>query len=510
MYIEQFRIAGIRCFEDTGRIHLSPKCNVLTGQNNAGKSTVLKAFLALQGSPFVLPADHRRGSQFCFMDYVFRKFPTDLTVRPGQINNPDVYIRRPYRAPEPQPPNPNFFRYDMPDDQVFFGQSRPNHAFIPFLARRKTQNFDQNVNRDTQQVVQGTLSNLYSRIDLVATAGHPRHEAFKQAVQDVIGIPITTKSSQNGKEAGFYLGEDDASFVTLDRMGDGVSEMVALLVELSLEKDRIFLLEEPETNIHPKGLKAVLEMIRKSSEQNQFIIATHSNIVVRELGANDGTKIFNVFRDDNDVKKSSRIEEVERNPAARFAVLRSLGYDFADMELHEAWLFLEESSAERIIEEVLIPHFAPALKGRLRTFSAGGANNVAPSVSEFQRLIVFVHLQQVYKERIWVRADGDEPGIAAIKQLHQKFDYLTDETCACFKAGDFELYYPEVFKQRIADALAIGDKHSRRKAKLELLNDVLIWSASAEPEKMAAWGKSAEEVCAFLKSIETSLAKTAK
>jgi hypothetical protein len=308
MHVERLRIAGIRCFEDTGDISLSPRCNVFTGQNNAGKSTILKAFLALQGSIFSVPADARRGTPFCFTEFVFRDFPTDLGVRIGRVSQSNLYLRRIYRPAPPNIPSGTFHHHDIQDDQPFFVPTRPSHVFIPFLARRKTQSFDQSVNSQTQQSVTGNLSNLFSRIDLVATAGHPRHEDFKQAVNDVIGIPITTRASANGKEAGFYLDED--TFVTLDRMGDGVSEMVALLVELSLEKGRIFLLEEPETNLHPKGLKALLGMIRKASERNQFIIATHSNIVVRELGSDDNTKVFNVYREDNDVQKPSHIEEV--------------------------------------------------------------------------------------------------------------------------------------------------------------------------------------------------------
>jgi hypothetical protein len=178
------------------------------------------------------------------------------------------------------------------------------------------------------------------------------------------------------------------------------------------------------------------------------------------------------------------------------------------MELHEAWLFLEEASAERIIEDVLIPHFAPSLKGKLRTFSAGGAGNVAPSVAEFQRLIVFVHLQQVYRKRIWVRADGDQAGTDAIKKLRAKFDYFTDDTCASFTASDFEIYYPSAFDERVKSILEIAGRDEKKKAKLALLHDVLTWSASGESEKVEAWGNSAAEIIDFLQSIEAIIANT--
>src|SRR5262249_34518160 len=159
------------------------------------------------------------------------------------------------------------------------------------------------------------------------------------------------------KEAGFYLDRD--TFVTLDRMGDGIAEMVALIVELCLEEGKIFVLEEPELNLHPSGLKSLLSMVRKASIKNQFVIATHSNIVVRELGSDDNARVFRVYRESDNQLSPSIVEEVPKEPSAHLQLLRELGYDFADLGFYEGWLFLEESSAEQIINKVLIPKFAP-------------------------------------------------------------------------------------------------------------------------------------------------------
>ncbi len=288
-------------------------------------------------------------------------------------------------------------------------------------------------------------------------------------------------------------------------MGDGVSEMVALIVELCLERGKIFVLEEPETNLHPAGLKALLSMIRRVSEQNQFIIATHSNIVVRDLGAEPDTKVFRVYRDGSNYKSPSMVEEVSRTPAAHLALLRELGYEFTDVGLYDGWLFLEESSAETIIADVLIPYFAPGLKGRLRTYSSGGVTNVEPSVAEFQRLVTFVHLQPVYEGRLWVRTDGDDGGKAAVQTLREKFPYLTEKSCATFTEAQFEHYYPEHFKPRVAEVLAVQDKREKRKAKAELLQSVLGWTAANREEAFDAWAMSAAEPIALLKFIGEEL-----
>lgn len=282
--------------------------------------------------------------------------------------------------------------------------------------------------------------------------------------------------------------------------------MVALIVELCIERNKIFVLEEPETNLHPSGLKALLAMIRTASEHNQFFIATHSNVVVRELGGMEGGKVFRVFRDGESYTSPSKVEEVERTPSAHLELLRELGYEFTDFDLFDAWLFLEEASAERVIRDILIPFFAPKLHGRLRTYSAGGATNLEPSVSDFQRLVVFVHLQPVYKDRLWIRADGDAAGEGAVMKIREAFAYLNEDALCTFGKAQFELYYPQFFQEKVNEVLAIEDKRNRRRQKEELLQEVLNWTEANKDEALAAWEISAQEPIKLLKSIQTKLA----
>lgn len=500
MKVDKFRVAGIRCFDDTGDIELSPRCNIFVGQNNAGKSTLVKALLGFQYLPF--SGDERAGAANSFVTATFSGFsPSDLLQGFAAPPPRRLYAVQGYRggAPPPPPREPNEI---LRGGRTLFIPNRPNHVFVPFLAKRKTQQFDQNVTLNIQNQLTGTLNNLYSRIDRLATTG-PGHEEFQKALLEIIGLPITTKASQNGKEAGFYIDKDN--FVTLDRMGDGVAEMAGLIVELCLERGKVFLLEEPETNLHPKGLKALLSMVRASSEHNQFIIATHSNVVVRELGVDGATKVFRVYRDGQEATTPSHVELIPRTPAARVELLRELGYEFTDLGLHDAWLFLEEASAEQVVNDVLMPFFAPELKGRLRTYSAGGISNVEPGVAEFQRLVVFVHLQPAYEGRLWIRVDSGEDGKSVVDKLRTTFSYLTDETCSQFSAAEFERYYPAQFQERAAAVLAIGNRKEKQVSKTLLLKDVLQWSCDDPAEAKSAWETSAAEPIELLRSIRKAI-----
>ena len=493
MRISSIRLSGIRCFADTGDIQLGPGCNILVGQNNVGKSTIVKTIIDWQIGIVKSHAEVRPGS----LDSKFEITVDDISPKDPLLEKTNEKNSERYSVVWPGHTQRGELNY-LVERPTIFDNRWPTNFVVPFITKRKAYKFDHNVSTAAHSAIDGTFLNLYARIDRVATPGITAHELYKAAVTEIVGVFITTRSSESGKQAGYYF--DDDNFVTLDNMGDGVSEIVALVVELSLAEHKVFVLEEPETSLHPKALKALLNLIRESATKNQFIITTHSNIVVRELAV-EGTRIFRVFRDEEQLKAPSNVALVENNPAAHRELLRELGYEFGDFDLHEGWLFLEEASAETIIRDVLIPLFAPTLTGRLRTFSASGVTNVEPSVSEFQRLITFIHLDPVYRDRLWIRVDGDPPGVETIGNIHKKFPYLAEPRAKYFSASKFEDFYPKAFSSEVDSAFSIKNKQERQDAKEKLLRKVVEWTNKNQEDARLEWEKCASEPIALLQLI---------
>lgn len=494
-------MVGIRCFEDTGDISFGNRFNIIVGQNNAGKSAFLKGILNYQG--FLLDdADIRPSSEESWVTISLGEvLPTDqFGGKPASQGSMRISMNLRNSAQGLYSDLPQSF-FNVPS-QAFI-PTRPNHVIVPFLAKRKASGFNEQVNSGVQLPITGTFHNLYANLSVVTVTGHPANEAYSAASREILGVEITTKPSAGGTVAGFYLDADN--FITLDRMGDGVTEIIALITELCLARNKIFVLEEPETNLHPRGLKALLKLVRASAEYNQFFIATHSNVVVRELGGERDSLVYRVYRDGATPQSPSQIEQVERSPAAHLRLLRELGYEFTDFDLYEGWLFLEESSAERVIRDILIPNFFPSLRGRLRTFATNGVANLESSVSEFRRLITFVHLQPAYEGRLWVRADGDEAGLAVIDKMRETFADYDDNVLATFQQPQFELYYPQNFQEAVQQALALQDKRAKMAAKTSLLNDVLDWTNENADAAKAAWAASAAEPLELLSSISNKL-----
>ncbi len=377
----------------------------------------------------------------------------------------------------------------------------PEHVFIPFFSKRKVGSYTESVVNFSGKLILPNLSNFAQKL-VGLPAAHPSYKIYSSACEQVLGFTVCHVESNGGVKPGAFF--PDGTPISIEQMGEGVANIAAFLYELTVSKEKIFLIEEPENDLHPNALKALLDLIIESSKNNQFIISTHSNIVLSHLGAEPRTRLYEIKNKNNSFPVEAAVNEISKNPGDRFRVLNELGYAFTDYQLWDGWLFLEESSAETIIKKYLIPWFVPALKN-IRTVSAAGVTNIEPFFRDFRRLVLFTHLESVYKNKTWVLVDGDDKGKEIIHKLKSEFNDWPMEKFNCFQEVNFENYYPVFFSDRIATILLIADKETKRIEKKILLQDVCSWLDLATDEVKKELKLSAAEVIDFLKKIAKEL-----
>ena len=169
-------------------------------------------------------------------------------------------------------------------------------------------------------------------------------------------------------------------------------------------------------------------------------------------------------------------------------------------------MILEESSAERIIRDFIVPWILPGL-ARVRFLSAGGVSAVPGTFEEFRRLFLFAHLEAQYFGRAWTVTDGDEAGIAIRDQLRASYKSWPADTFLVWSKPNFEDYYPSRFSQAAVEALSKHDKKSRREAKKRLFDEVVNWLQTApRTEAEAELRESAAEVIDVLIRVQQVLA----
>ena len=335
----------------------------------------------------------------------------------------------------------------------------------------------------------------------------PAHNLYMRACEEILGFLVTTAHTGQGKRAVYTIQNMDN--IPLLAMGEGVMNILGLVVHLAMAQHRLFLIEEPENDVHPKALKSLLDLIAEKAETNQFIVTTHSNIVLKRLGAIPDAKVFNVEYKFVERMPTSTVVEIGPSTDERQTVLSDLGYELNDVGMWDAWLFLEESSAEKIIREYLVPWFADSLNGRLRTFSTHSLSEVGPKFRDFNDLFVFLHLEPVYRNRAWVLIDGGESESKILLDLRAKYhpSGWRETQFRQLPHHDFEEYYPIEFAGQVARIKALGDKKAIREAKKLLLENVEAWIKTDQSQARKAFESSASDVIAVLTDIKTELDK---
>jgi AAA15 family ATPase/GTPase len=502
MKITAIELTNIRGFKKLDKTEFSERINVFVGANNSGKSTILHSIFALQRSRVFTSADVTIGEQRGLVKvYFVGKHIGNTIYENGSYFefNPSDQVRR------------IFNQHGLHSNNTrLYPEIEPNNLIYPYLSKRKTITFNDVINEQNTNEVSGDFRNLFSKIDrLVTPQFQPANSEYIRACKDILGFEISTLASSGGKKGVYFVHNQE--HIPLASMGEGVSNIIGLITDLCVAENKIFLIEEPENDIHPTALKALLKLIIEKSDTNQFFISTHSNIVMKYLGGVSDTKIFNINSELSDPNRPklfvSNLSVVPNKPEDRKAVLESLGYEFYDFELWSAWLFLEESSAEVLIRDYFIKWYAPKLKDKLRTFSANSTTQIIPKFDDFNRLFVFLHLEPVYKNMVWVIIDSGEEEKKIIDSLKTTYvkNGWNEENFSQFSEHDFEKYYPAKFTSKIKSVLAESNNQKKRDAKKALLNEVKQWILSDEKIAKDAFKTSAKSVIEKLKEIEKSI-----
>ena len=111
------------------------------------------------------------------------------------------------------------------------------------------------------------------------------NQLFGSVIPLVIGEDVKiTNSEMSGASMIYSYGDTLASYPQVQNQGDGIKSFVGIILYLMIDHYRIFLIDEPESFLHPPQAKIMGEIIGQSlSEHQQAFISTHSEDVVKGL-----------------------------------------------------------------------------------------------------------------------------------------------------------------------------------------------------------------------------------
>ncbi len=494
--LTSLRVRNYRSFKDSGELPLSP-LTILVGRNNSGKSTLLRALYQLQEAAPWSVDDVRVGTPSAFIRLGFDQLPTPPfppVVNDAKWHDRQLTVLRTSEQVSVELGNAGAspeVRLDV------ISATEPYNFIYPSLARRYSNTqYEEQLRKDQTTQVWPNETNLVARASTVLNPRTRSGKEFESLCKRVLNQTLDLMTGDNGQRLGLQI--DRFAQVGLTAMGAGISATLGLLLNLTGAENKLFLIEEPENDLHPAALKALLDVIVEKSATNQFIISTHSSIVLTRLGALETATVLHTDMQINDDVPTSTVRSVQ-DRAGRLEVLRDLGYALADLGLNDGWLIFEESSAERLCRQYLIPWFVPAL-GRLTTVAAAGTSRLGPLWQNLHEMTLFAHLQPESRDRLWVIADGDREGTKAVNQLAKAFDKDDQGRFHTWRAENFEEYYPAAFAERARKVLRLT--HDQRPGpKRELLNDVLAWISKDVDRAREAFKISAADAIDTLEQV---------
>lgn len=382
MLIKDVAIGNLRGIKDCQITNLG-QINVITGKNNAGKSTILDSFLLLSSVIFY-PADHmasivnRRSDRSWDAQELLYKYNNHPLIIEFKLDN-EEYIEIHTIKESTQSGSFSFYlsgsyitseiklkeisqetNRSLRDNRSSNVRNRPpNTRKIGLIEIGKDKisipeevlSFLENISL-IDPVIKSRTGDLETKYDEIK-----RNEKYDEALKV---LKETYGDELRGWELSRYFnqgsGENRTAFsyrggrpVYVDDIGDGMKIGFAAITRAYTTQNSLLLIEEIETYQHPSALKKLIESLVEAVLRSnlQLVVTTHSPDVLRYfIGVYPKTRVFFVEKDPNEDTVSVNDQE------DLLSIFRKLGLDYGELLKYEKLAVIEGREDYLIIDDL--------------------------------------------------------------------------------------------------------------------------------------------------------------
>lgn len=382
-YIKSLHLEGFKKFISLD-VQFNEHMNILVGENEAGKSTILDAIKT------VLNQQYRNVDKSVLRDLFNIRMVTDFRSNPNVKTLPKILIEVELIL-DPQQKNADYFygeiygtkkkqsekfgiRFECKFDEelgagleqsIFEGKIPYEYYSLTWttFAGRQYQKIKRPLHFlsiDTASNVSAPSFNYYNRTLFTskydeATRAKAKNE-FRAKLEDAfetVGLPPISDNRKFGVDSKKVVLETILSVyedsIALENRGSGMESLIK--TQIALDKSNgldIILMEEPENHLGFSTLQKMLQEISSKQNESQIIVATHNNMIASRLNLNNVLWITS-----NGVKSLSNVDA----EVANFFV-KADDNSFLQLLLSKK-VFLVEGATEFL----LLPHFYEQLMG---------------------------------------------------------------------------------------------------------------------------------------------------
>jgi hypothetical protein len=391
MHIARFRVQSYASFKDSGWIDLSPDFNLFVGQNNSGKSSLLRVLqpgfpsnphkdqnsfrgydltpstvsidvstnrdelvtsLRSQGLPLAFPASINDGNGFRVQQFLTRNSAMTIELELSTDSAPKP--RGEFAVRELRPLETGYLLNYLEEEPDLFKANSRNTGTDPsalVFGAGTVFRFDaQRLNIGSSPLtsperLDSVASNLPAVLAHLQGVSRPTFDRIESHLLDIvpgIGRITVAPRGQHFEILTWPVREsrnEELSF-GLDASGTGVGQLLAILIAVVTSDQACIIVDDINSFLHPTAVKNLLSLLRTEYSHHQYIISTHS---ADAIAACNAERMFIVERD-GFVSKVKNVNIVEARDAREVA--STLGFSMMDVFGHDRMIWVEGPTEE--------------------------------------------------------------------------------------------------------------------------------------------------------------------
>lgn len=403
MALQSIEILGYRGFKKKAHIDLAipngetpgSGLTLITGPNNAGKSSILECMRARGGyeTPSFSAGVRNVSVDRVEITYVFDgQAETIQSIRKGSSETSVTGIKssaKIFVLPSRRAFNPYFSRSVYTRDQHIQNSGLPSQR---------------------SAILSGFEYRLFNILRDQAT-----HRAFNQLVSEVLGFEPEWSIDQSEQGTYFLKFFSAKHSHSSDGMGEGIVSIFAIIDSLyDSSPSDIVVIDEPELSLHPTLQKRLARLLLRLSADRQIIISTHSPYFVDLKGIQGGAQLVRVVSGDEGTEvhalSSSSISAINALSQGNLYNPHVFGLDARELFFQEDGIILAEGQEDVLLLPNIAEQLQETVLGHFFGWGVGGAGNI----KHICRI-----LSDLGFKKVAAVLDGDK--LKEVKELNEQF-----------------------------------------------------------------------------------------